>query len=223
MQGDRIVITCTYKGEKRDRKTLNQVPFIKDYGKKAVQTTGWLGIFLGLAIVIAPIIALDYLISLNFEEGAYYLIFSIGSYGGIGVCSIGSSLLCKVRYVEATRCKRCHKNYAYEEREKPDVKEVSTEGSYIVSITRHWRCKQCGYIDSSESPEKIKTYKGLKAIKRATRKVKCEKCGRAGFNFEYKKPDVKEDSFGTKTVQTTTRYYKCNSCGNLNITEEESV
>jgi len=222
VQGEQAIITCTYKGEKRDRKNLNRVPYINSHGKKAVQITGWLGIFLGIVIFIGLFIALDYLVSLNFEESTYYLIIFIGSYGGVDVCYIGNCLLCKVKYVEATRCKRCRKNYAYEEREKPDVKEVSTESSCIVTITRHWRCKKCGYIDSSESHENIKTYRGLKAIKRATRKVKCEKCGRSGFNFEFKYSDVKSGSFGMKGVETTTRYYKCNSCGNINIAEEES-
>ena len=217
------VIICTYKGEKRDCKNLNQVPFIKNYGKKAIQITGWFGMFLGLATIIGTVIILAYLINHNFEEGIYFPVGYIGIFAGIGICSIGNSLLWKVRYVKATRCKRCHKNYAYEEREEPDIKEISTEDSYVVTVTRHWRCKYCGHIDSSKNPEKIKAYKGLKEIKRATREVKCEKCGRTEFNFEYKNPDVKEDPFGTTVVETTTKYYKCNYCGNLNITEEETV
>jgi len=191
-----LVIICTYKGEKRDRKTINQVPFIKIHGKKAVQITGWLCMFFGLAILIGTAIILVYLISQNFEEGIYFPVCLIGFYAGTEICSIGNSLLWKVRYVKATRCKRCHKNYAYEEIEEPDIKEISTEESYVVTVTRNWRCKYCGHIDSSESPEKIKAYKGLKEIKRAAKEIKCERCGKTEFNFEYKNPDIKEDPFG---------------------------
>lgn len=216
-------IICTYKGEKRNRENLNQVPYIERYGGKAVQIIGYLSVFFGIAILVGIIRIMTYLIKLDFEESICTSVCLIGFYAVAEICSIGNSLLWKVRYVKATRCKRCHKNYAYEEREEPDIKEVSTEELYVVTVTRHWRCKYCGHIDSSESPEKIKAYKGLKEIKRATREIKCEKCGKTEFNFEYKNPDIKEDPFGKTVVQTETKYYKCNYCGNLNITGEETV
>ncbi|AKB35293.1 hypothetical protein MSSAC_0703 [Methanosarcina siciliae C2J] len=216
-------IICTYKGEKRNRENLNQVPYIERYGGKAVQIIGCLSLVLGIAILVGTVRIMNYLAELNFEESIYTSVFLTGLYPGIKICSIGNSLLWKAGYVKATRCKRCHRNYAYEEREEPDVKEISTEDSYAVTVTRHWRCKYCGHIDNSKSPEKIKAYKGLKEMKKVTGEVKCEKCGRTEFNFEYRNPDVKEDPFGTTVVETTTKYYKCNYCGNLNITEEETV
>lgn len=151
------------------------------------------------------------------EQISWFLVFLV-FVAGMSLCISGFSLTHDVAYVKATNCKKCHSNYAYEEREEPDIKESSTEDSYTVTITRYWKCKYCGYIDSSESSENIKCYKGKKE---KPKEIKCEKCGKTGTSSECRDPDVKEKSSPMSEVTTTTiRYYKCKYCGSLNTTEE---
>ena len=221
---EKVYIT-KYKGEIKDRKSLKWVPFINTFEVAAVQITGWLSIILGLVISFGTItVSSGYLASSSSEEVTGFLLAGtllacLVSLAGFCIYSNGESLICNVKYVKATRCKKCHKNYAYEEREEPDIKEISTENSYMFTITRYWKCKYCGYIDSSESPEKIKSHKGKKE---KPKEIKCEKCGKTGVSSECRDPDVKMESFPLSEVVTTTiRYYKCKYCENLNTTEVE--
>lgn len=217
---DRTTIR-TYKGEIRNRKLLNWVPFIERFGVTATKITGWLYVLLGAIIYFGSFIFFTEYINRS-EVFTGFSICLLGSYVGLQIFIIGEFLICNVKYVKATRCKRCYKNYAYEEREEPDIKEVSTVNSYTVTVIRFWKCKHCGFMDSSESPEKIKAHKGLRG---KPKEIECEKCGKIGIYSEYRKLDVKEKSFpmieSNPTIITTTRYYKCIHCGNLNSTEEK--
>jgi hypothetical protein len=202
------VIMWTCKGEIKDRKIFTWVPLIGSYGETAVQITGRLIIIFGFAIYVG---------SMFLEQISWFLVL-LGFIVGFLVLIRGFSLTCNTEYVKATRCKKCHKNYAYEEREESDIKEVSNEYSYTVTITRHWKCKYCGYIDSSESPEEIKSYKGRRE---EDKEIKCEKCGEIEVSSECRDPDVKEEGALMSRVKTTTRYYRCKHCGHLNTTELE--
>lgn len=212
----------TYKGKIRDRKILNRVPFIGRFGVAATRVTGWLNALLGAVIYFGSfIVFMEYMNRSEVLTG--FLICVVGSFVGLQIFIIGESLIYNVKYVGTIRCKRCYKKYAYEEREDPEIKEVSTEDSYAVTVIRFWKCRHCGFIDSSESPEKIKAHKGTRE---KPKKIKCEKCGETGISPECRKPDVKEISFPmielSSTIITTNRYYKCIHCGNLNTIEEET-
>jgi hypothetical protein len=127
---------------------------------------------------------------------------------------MGLSSFGDIFYIKNTTCKKCHKKYAYEEREEPDIKEVSTEKSYKVTIIRYWKCRHCGFIDISESREILickKTWKCLRGIE-----IKCEKCGKIGTYSECRRPDIK--TYGT--TSTIIRYYKCEGCEHINIAVE---
>lgn len=197
-----------YKGEIKDRKTLKLVPYINTFGGAAVKITGWLITIFGFGI---------YMGSIFLEQISWFLVL-LGFVVGFLFFTEGFSLIYSVQYVKATKCKNCLKNYAYEEREKPNVKEVSTEDSYIVTITRYWKCKHCGHMDSSEGPERIKTHKGTKY---KPEKIKCEKCGKTEITAECRDPDVREEITSMSTVGTTIRYYRCRNCGHLNRKELE--
>ncbi len=107
---------------------------------------------------------------------------------------------------------------AYEEREKPDVREESTDSLYTVTITRFWKCKYCGYLDSSESSENIKCFK---VKKKKPIEMTCEECGKTSLSSECRNPDMKKEYFpGGSTTEI--RYYKCNYCGHLNIQVEKT-
>lgn len=200
---------ATYRGEIKDRKIFRWIPFINSFGGTAVRLVGWSSIILGLIIACG---------SFYLEQINWSLVFIV-LVTGVLLYMRGFSLIYNVAYVNATRCKKCARNYAYEEREEPDVKEVSTEDSYEVTITRYWRCKYCGYRDISEGPENVKSRKGTKY---RPVKIKCEKCGKTELCEECRDPDVKEEILGMTKAIVTTKYYECKYCGKLNITEEQT-
>ena len=198
--------TCIieYKGEIKDRRILTFVPFINTLGEIGVSVTAWLSVITGYfgGIIFSASLS---------DIWSIILVLT----GHICLVCYGLILFSYVKYVGITGCKNCHKAYAYEETKKPDIKEVSTEKEYKITITRYWKCKYCGYIDSTESPENIGTNKGKK---KKPRKITCEKCGESGLYFEYKNPDIKFDD----AASTRIRYYKCEYCGNVNIQVEKT-
>ncbi|KKH99098.1 hypothetical protein EO95_17130 [Methanosarcina sp. 1.H.T.1A.1] len=201
LQETRIAV---YKGKMVDRRILNWVPFINTFGGAATRIIGMLGIIIGIIIASGSV----FLLEIN------WFLYPLGLIVGMLLIGAGVSLTCNIEYAEATKCKKCHKNYAYEEREEPDIKELSNANSFKVTTTRYWKCKHCGYIDSSESPAGTLSYKGTKGM---PREIECEKCGKTGLSFECRDPDTKE----IRGVPTIRRYYKCKYCGNISTTEVE--
>ncbi len=200
--------TCIikYKGKIKDRKNLRFVPFINSLGEVGVSVIAWLSVIIGYFGLMAVMIEYMGKISYIWLVILCIIPFSLFIYGLV--------LLPYVKYIGVTGCKNCHKVYAYEETKNPDIKEVSTEKSYKVTITRYWKCKYCGYIDSTESPENICTYKEKK---KKPRKITCQKCEESELWFEYKDPDIKCIEEGSIRI----RYYMCEYCKNVNIEVEK--
>lgn len=163
--------TCTirYKGEIKDRGILKWVPFINTLGETAVQIIAWSSVIIAFFGV--------YIIPEKLPDSWYIYLLAMALL--FFLCYSGVFLFPYINYIKDTRCKKCHKNYAYEESENPDVREVSTENSYTVTITRYWKCKHCGYIDSNESSENM----GIRKEKmKKSKKITCEKCGKSGIS-----------------------------------------
>ncbi|KKG14171.1 hypothetical protein EO98_09375 [Methanosarcina sp. 2.H.T.1A.6] len=208
------IYTTTYKGKIKSRRTLKWIPSIETYGEAAVHIAG--GLRLIIAFCLVPL-ALLFLIGSFFEEWILYLLFFPSFIVFMLLLLSGMGILSDEKYVEATKCKKCHREYAYEEREEPDIKELSTEDSYTVTITRYWKCKYCGHRDSSKSSENIKAYKGEK---KKPEKIKCEKCRRQEISPECRNPDIKVENFTASATLITTRYYRCKYCRHVNIKVE---
>jgi DNA-directed RNA polymerase subunit RPC12/RpoP len=207
------IYTTTYKGKIRSRKILKWIPSIETYGETAVHIPGKLPLIIANLVILA----LLFLIGSFFEEWILYLLF-FTSIVFMFLFLSGTGILSDEKYVEAPKCKKCHREYAYEEREEPDIKEVSTEDSYTVTITRYWKCKYCGHKDSSESSENIIAYKGEK---KEPEKIECEKCRRQGISPECRDPDIKMEEFKASATFITTRYYRCKYCRHVNIKVEK--
>jgi hypothetical protein len=209
------IYTTTCKGKIKSRRTLKWIPSIETYGEAAVHIAG--GLILIIAFCLVPLALLS-LIGSFFEEWVLYpLFFSLYIVFMLFLLS-GAGILSHEEYVKATKCKKCHREYASEEREEPDIKEVSTEDSYTVTITRYWKCKYCGHRDSSKSSENIKAYKGEK---KKPEKIKCVKCGRQGISPECRNPDIKMEEFTGAANFITTRYYRCKYCRHVNTKVEK--
>lgn len=200
-----------YKGKTKGRRFLKLVPFINTFGETAVKIIGQVYFIIGFILMYISIFYYKFINPVTILLLCFVFIVLIES---------GTSLPFLEEYVRATKCKNCSREYAYEEIEDPDVKEVSTEDSYTVSITRHWKCKYCGYIDSSESPENIKTCKGEK---KKPKQIECENCGFTETCPEYRDPDIKKEKLAGKTITTIIRYYRCGHCGHINIEVEKKT
>ncbi len=201
--------TCIieYKGEMKDRKILRFVPFINSLGEVGVSIIAWLSVIIGYFGLMA--------VMMEYMEKISYIWLVILCIVPFSLFIYGIVLLPYVKYIGVTGCRNCHKVYAYEETKNPDIKEVSTGKSYKVTITRYWKCKYCGYINSTDSPENIGTYKEKR--KKKPRKIICQKCGESGLCFEYKDPDIKF----VEEVSIRIRYYRCEYCKNVNIEVEK--
>jgi rubredoxin len=213
--------TCIieYKWKTKDRKFLKLVPFINNFGGKAVKITGYVYFVIGSLLMYISMFYYESFLYIT-NEFLYIIIILLICITFIILIEAGMSLPSLVEYVRSTKCKNCSREYAYEEIEEPDVKEVSTQNSYIVTITRHWKCKYCGFIDSSESPENVKTCKGEK---KEPKQIECENCGLTKIRPEYKNPDIKKEELPSKTITTAIRYYKCGYCGRINIEVEKKT
>jgi len=122
-----------------------------------------------------------------------------------------------LEYYQDTFCRKCGNKLACEEVGEPIMKEKSNFRDYTLTVTRHWRCKYCGNVDTREGPENIFTEKGEMLPVIHLKSIECKKCSLSGAVVEFKKPDVKE--IGNKRI--TRRYYKCTLCGNEDISESE--
>lgn len=212
------LIKCTqnvciikYKGEIKYRRPFKWVPLVNTFGEYAIRFFGILEIILGIIVFIS----LGEIEDLEGVQGfllvtIYFVRFFVPLYLVLDGISAQSS----AKFVRFLKCKRCGRKNAYEEREKPDIREDSTENLYTVIITRYWKCKHCGYLDSTESSENIKYFK---IKKKKPIEMTCEKCGKTSLSSECRNPDMKRENYIVGSDSTEIRYYKCNYCGHLNI------
>lgn len=124
-----------------------------------------------------------------------------------------------LEYYQDTFCKACGKKLACEEIGEPIMKETSGFGNYTLTVTRHWKCKYCGNVDTRESPENIFAEQGEMLPEFSLKAIECKKCREAGSLVEIKKPDIKE--IGKRKL--TRRYYKCTTCSHEEINESEEL
>ncbi|AAM06204.1 TPA: hypothetical protein HA338_04340 [Methanosarcina acetivorans] len=124
-----------------------------------------------------------------------------------------------LEYHRDTFCRKCGKKLACEEIGEPVLKETSDHGDYTLTVTRYWKCRYCGNIDTREGPEGIYIKKGEMRPIIHLKSFECKKCGGIGTVKEFKRPDIKE--IGNKRI--IRRYYKCTLCGHEDIIESEET
>lgn len=212
------LIKCTqnvciikYKGKIKYRRPFKWVPLVNTFEENAIKFFGILETILGIIVFIS----LGEIEDLEGVQGFLFVaIFFVSLFVSLDLFLEGISLLSSAKFVRFLKCKRCGRKNAYEEREKPDIRENSTENMYTVIITRYWKCKYCGYFDSTESSENIKCFK---IKKKKPIEMTCEKCGKTSLSSECRNPDMKKEYYIVGSDSTEIRYYKCNYCGHLNI------
>jgi hypothetical protein len=210
------VCVIRYKGKIRYRKPFQWVPLVNSFGEYAIRFFGILEIILGIIGVRIFFIVLGEMPEdlKGLKEYLVCAVVFLSFFVPLYLVLDGISAQSNATFVRFLKCKRCGRKNAYEEREKPDIREDSTENLYTISITRYWKCKYCGYLDSSESSENIKCFK---IKKKKPIEMTCEKCGKTSLSSECRNPDMKREDYIVGSDSTEIRYYKCNYCGHLNI------
>lgn len=117
------------------------------------------------------------------------------------------------------KCDKCLRDFAYKEIVEPDIREMSTPEDYKIIITKHFKCRYCGYEIIREEPYGIKTFKGdYNFFGPKTISEYCIKCQHQRIFREFRKPDLQQLYFGDLIK---TRYYKCVYCGDIRIKREK--
>lgn len=114
---------------------------IEKMGKPKLFISGLVSIGIGLVIIIGII---------------YKFTFPYQSWLGLLFLLIGLFFVAIVKYHSYTQCKKCSKEFAYDEIGVPQVREVTTSDGYIKkTTTRKYKCKFCGHVDTRKQNETI--------------------------------------------------------------------
>ncbi len=231
LDADTETLYITYKGKIHSFFLKNKAPyFVKIFGRKKIHAAAnifmplseLILILLFLISLLVPISFLSILMPfpLFFEKHLGILevfpgdLMIRGLFGlfAITVISgfIGNFLENVDKYCQDASCNRCGKDFAYDESNKPEIKEISTFEDYVITITRFWKCKYCGNQASKTDIMNIHKYKGEKS---KLPEEACKKCGYNSAMSEYKRPDVKE----VRHTDTIIRHYKCKHCSHREI------
>lgn len=111
-----------------------------------------------------------------------------------------------MNYYKDSRCEKCGKYFVFEEFKAPLLKEISKTNAYILTLTKYWHCKSCGYEDIKVESQRIDHHHGRK--QHGPEEDKCEECGKEHAIEEYRKIDI-VNSFIRKKI----RYFRCKYCG----------
>jgi len=119
-----------------------------------------------------------------------------------------------MNYYKDSHCKTCGKYFVFEEFQAPLLKEESKTDAYTKTLTKHWRCKNCGYEDIKVELYPTNHYYEKK--KHDLKECTCEECGHA--LEEYRNTDVLSHAALKKI-----RYFKCKYCGYYEIRLQRKI
>lgn len=110
------------------------------------------------------------------------------------------------------KCRKCGRDFAYEEIKKPLITMVSTYNKYEKTVTNYMKCKYC-------SDENVKVEIAHRNSKSNAKKINkngktCKGCGKEFSLIEYRYPDAHLESYNRFR---TIRHYKCTDCGYMEI------
>lgn len=150
--------SVNYEVDTEDVTVLRKIsPYlIGRYGKKRIGFTGiislisgFIGIFTWINSITPNVKLYSYLPAVPGAYANWVLILGIGFLFG------GVLLLNAMQYHTSTQCKKCNKDFAYEEVGTATVKEVETTEGIRRVTTRTYECRFCGDKDVRRFPELI--------------------------------------------------------------------
>lgn len=216
LDNDADTLTITYTGKIYDFFLKSKSPYlINKYGEKKVQNAQRASGILAALSFVVYLLFLCFVLLINGTLIKYFWIIAITSVGGIIVFLYIESQLRQVNELyKDSKCKKCGKDFAYNEFQEPLIKEVSTHDKYKITMTRYWRCKYCG----DDNPVGESLYYRQSKGKINSREVRvCKICENRDSMREYRTPDIKEKNDDEITI----RHYKCSHCGYYEITIKE--
>lgn len=197
--------TCSFKGFSEF--------LINIFGEKILKIIRTLSIAIPIIFII--LVSLFFTEDENYNKTVFWGYFIIIF---IFLFIIAGVITSALNYYSNSLCRLCGKKFACEEIEKPVINEISTTNKYIVTVTRHWKCKFCGQIDIREGPEDIISKKGKYQSNSSLGSIRCHNCGKKGLIEEFRQSDIKEQW----DKRTTRNYYRCRNCGYIDIKLTES-
>jgi len=156
VKGDKIIGTSSkiYKVNKENViiEKIIAPHLINNYGKKKVGIVGVITSIAGLIAIFTWVNSISfgkvfsYLPAFPESVSKFVLVF------GIILLLVGILLLNAVNYHSSTKCKKCGKDFAYEEIEYPVRQDTETKEGIWRTETRTYECKYCGNVEKIEFP-----------------------------------------------------------------------
>jgi len=212
---DTDTLTITYAGKIYDFFLKSKAPYlIERYGEKKIRTVERVSGYLILFLLAAFFLYFCLLGRIEYAKHIFWP-FLITDIGLIFLFLAISEEFSEIEsFYRNSRCKRCGRDFAYEEYKDPLIKEVSSRPKYEINITRYWECKFCGYKDTRTEELHCSQGRGEREFRK---KWTCSECNKEYAMIEYKLPEIKVEY----NTATTIRHYKCIFCGYNEITIEE--
>ena len=116
------------------------------------------------------------------------------------------------KYCKILRCKKCGRDFAYEEIKNPLIKMISTHNKYEKTITSYLKCKYCN--DENIKIEVARRSSKSKAKNINKNRKTCKGCGKEFALVEYRHSDAHLERYN---IFRTIRHYKCSDCGYMEI------
>ncbi len=124
---------------------------IKRYGKNKVSFVGAISLISGLITIITAINSMFSVKIYSFLPAAPKSISNWMLFFGFILVLVGSLFLSVLTYHSSTKCKKCKKDFAYEEIKNPIRQDTETEEGTWRTITKTYECKYCGDVDTRKS------------------------------------------------------------------------
>jgi hypothetical protein len=144
----------TYKIDKEDTQFIESLSvwLLNKYDEKKLKVSGIISAILGAITTFdaffSSLPTFSWLPRFHDSNGIVLIL-------GISLVFVGSFLLKIVNYKYESRCDNCEKPYALAEIEDPEVKEIEAHDGIRQTITRTYKCRECGHIQIKKANEFI--------------------------------------------------------------------
>lgn len=147
--------TVEYHGDKENVFIHKRVSplLIKKYGEKNIGILGLISFISSLITILSWLGVFPFVSSFEVIHSRLVL------YIGVFLFIVAVSLLGISSYYKSRICKKCNREFAYEEYKDPSVQETRTSKGVRRITTRYYKCKFCGNEDVKNIKETIENEK----------------------------------------------------------------
>lgn len=147
--------TVEYQGDKKNSFVFKRIsPFLIDkYGEKNIRISGLISLISSLITIFSWLGVFPFISQFEVIHSSLFFYF------GISLFLAAFLLLGTASYYKSRLCKKCNREFAYEEYKDPSVQEIKTSKGVRRITTRYYRCKFCGNEDIKDIKETIENEK----------------------------------------------------------------